>query len=61
MECIFKKDAFNRTCEISLNNDICATIRVEKKIPISLKCVAKTNDLTIIELLGIYYVISLAY
>ena len=60
-EYIFKKDAFNRTCEVSLNNEVCATIRVEKKIPMSLKCIAKTNDLTIVELLGIYYVMSLAY
>lgn len=60
-EYIFKKDIFNRTCEISLNDNICATIRVEKKIPLSLKTVAKTNDLTIIELLGIYYVMSLTY
>ena len=60
-EYIFKRDVFNRTCEISLNDNICATIRVEKKIPLSLKAVGKTNDLTIIELLGIYYVMSLTY
>lgn len=60
-EYVFRKDIFNSTCEISLNEKICATIRVEKKIPISLKTVAKTDDLTIIELLGIYYVISLVY
>jgi len=60
-EYVFRNDAFNRTCEVSLNNEVCATIRVEKKIPISLKCIAKTNDLTIVELLGIYYVMSLAY
>lgn len=60
-EYVFKKDIFNRICEISLNDNICATIRVEKKIPLSLKTVAQTNDLTIIELLGIYYVISLTY
>lgn len=60
-EYLFKKDIFNRTCEISLNGDTCATIRVEKKIPLSLKTIDKTNDLTIIELLGIYYVISLVY
>ena len=60
-EYIFKRDIFNRTCEISLNDNICATIRVEKKIPLSLKTVAKTDDLTIIELLSIYYVMSLTY
>ncbi len=60
-EYLFKRDIFNRTCEVSLNGDICATIRVEKKIPVLLKAVSKTNDLTIIELLGIYYVINLAY
>ena len=60
-EYIFKKDILNLTCEISLNGDICATIKVEKKIPLSLRTVTKTSDLTIIELLGIYYVISLVY
>ena len=29
-EYVFKRDIFNRTCEISLNNKTCATIRVEK-------------------------------
>ncbi|AOV07363.1 tubby C-terminal domain-like protein [Sporosarcina ureilytica] len=58
---VFRKDLFNRTCKISVNDEICATIRVEKKIPLSLKAVVKTNDLTILELLGIYFVISLAY
>lgn len=58
---LFKKDPFNRTCEISLNGEICAWIRIEKKIPLSLKTVVKTNDLTIIELLGIYYTMILVY
>ncbi|PIC76172.1 hypothetical protein CSV74_12960 [Sporosarcina sp. P19] len=60
-EYIFRKDIFNRTCKISLDGNIHATINVEKKVPVSLKTVAKTDDLTIIELLGIYYVISLVY
>ncbi|MDS9471558.1 hypothetical protein [Sporosarcina pasteurii] len=60
-EYVFRKDLFNRTCKISVNDEVCATIRVEKKIPLSLKAVVKTNDLTILELLGIYFVISLAY
>lgn len=58
---LFKKEPFNRTCEISLNGEICATIRIEKKMPLSLKTVVKTNDLTIIELLGIYYIMTLVY
>lgn len=60
-EYVFRKDIFNRTCEISLNDNTYATIRMDKKIPPSLRTVTKTNDLTIIELLGIYYVIKLAY
>ena len=60
-EYLFKKDIFNRTCEISLNDNTCATTRIDKKIPLSLRTVIKTNDLTIIELLGIYYVINLSY
>ncbi|AOV07365.1 tubby C-terminal domain-like protein [Sporosarcina ureilytica] len=60
-EYVFRKDPFNRTCKISLHDDICATITVEKKIPLSLKTVVKTSDLTIVELLGIYYVMSLVY
>lgn len=60
-EYIFKKDLFNRTCEINLNDITCATIRMDKKIPPSLRTVIKTNDLSNIELLGIYYVINLAY
>lgn len=60
-EYIFRKDIFNRTCEISLNDITCATIRMVKKIPPSLKTITKTNDLTIIELLGIYYVMNLTY
>lgn len=60
-EYMFKRDIFNRACEISLNGKICATISVDKKIPLSLRTVTKTNDLTIIELLGIYYVMGLVY
>lgn len=60
-EYLFKIDIFNRTCEINLNDNTCATIRMDKKIPASLRTVIKTNDLTIVELLGIYYVITLVY
>lgn len=58
---LFKIDLFNRTCEVSSNEEVCATIRIEKKIPRSLKTVVKTGDLSIIELLSIYYVITLNY
>lgn len=58
---LFKIDPFNRTCEISSNEEVCATIRIVKKIPLSLKAIPKTEDLTIIELLSIYYVIALVY
>ncbi|MEI3605760.1 hypothetical protein SPD48_08645 [Pseudogracilibacillus sp. SE30717A] len=58
---VFKKDIFNRTCEISFNENIYATIKIDKKIPPTLKTITKTDDLTIIELLGIYYIINLAY
>lgn len=60
-EYVFKKDLFNRICEVSLDGTICATIRVEKKIPQSLQTISKSNDLTIIELLSIYFVINLTY
>ena len=60
-EYVFKRDIFNQTYEISLNDKICATISVDKRIPLTLRTVTKTNDLTIIELLGIYYVICLVY
>lgn len=60
-EYLFKKDIFNRTCEISINDIMCATITMYKKIPLSLKTVTNNNDLTIIELLGIYYIINLVY
>jgi len=60
-EYVFKRDIFNRTCEITLNNKVCATIRVDKKIPLSLRTVTKTNELTIVELLAIYYVMGLVY
>jgi len=58
---VFKKDPFNRTCEVTLNDHSCVTIRIDKKIPPSLRTVMDTGDLTIIELLGIYYVINLTY
>lgn len=60
-EYVFKKDVFNRNCEVSLNDITCATIRMDKKIPPSIRTITENNDLTIIELLGIYYIINLAY
>lgn len=61
-EYLFKKDLFNRTCDVSIEGHIsCAEIRLVKMIPMSLSMKIKTNDLTIAELLGIYYTINLIY
>lgn len=62
-EYIFKKDIFKRTCEISVNDDeiTCAEIKLDKKVPPSLRVINKTYDLISIELLGIYYVMNLVY
>lgn len=60
-EYIFKKDIFNRTCEVIWEGKICATISLDKKIPPSTRTVLNTSELTIIELLGIYYIINLVY
>lgn len=63
VEYIFKKDAFNRTCKVFIKDGdvICAEIKIEKLVPTHIKINLKTNDLTIIELLGIYYIIHLIY
>ncbi|ASK64088.1 hypothetical protein CFK37_18975 [Virgibacillus phasianinus] len=62
-EYIFKKDIFNRTCEIYLNDDYntCAEIKIDKITPPSLGIKVKTNDLSAVELLGIYYIMNLIY
>ncbi|WHX28114.1 hypothetical protein QNH47_09790 [Virgibacillus halodenitrificans] len=60
-EYVFNKDIFSSTCEISLNNVACATVSKDKKISPNVKISTKTNDLTNIELLGIYYIIHLVY
>lgn len=60
-EYVFKKDLFNRTCEVSLNDMTFATIRLDKMVPPSIRTITENNDLAIIELLGIYYIINLAY
>ncbi|AIF45281.1 hypothetical protein [Virgibacillus sp. SK37] len=60
-EYVFKKDVFSSTCEISLNNAVCATVSKDKKISPNVKLLTETNDLTNIELLGIYYIINLVY
>jgi len=61
-EYVFKKDIFNRTCDISIDGHIsCAEIRIDKKIPLSLRIKLKTNDLTIAEVLGVYYIINMVY
>ena len=55
---LFKKDPFNRTCKVFRQQKICATIRVEKKIPYSLRTTIQTDELSAIEIFGIYYIIS---
>ena len=60
-EYVFKKDLLNPLCKISIGDESCATIKVEKKVPLTVKTVMNRDDLTIVELLGIYYVICLAY
>lgn len=60
---IFKKDTFNRTCKVFIkaSNIICAEIKKEKLAPTHLRIILKNNDLAAIELLGIYYIMSLIY
>ena len=59
---IFKKDILSSTCKVYVeeSNINCAEIKVEK-FPTSLKISLDTDDLTVIELLGIYYIIQLVY
>lgn len=52
---LFRQDLFNRTCEVVVQNEVCATIHIEKKIPITLKLSIQTNGLQVSELLCIYY------
>lgn len=60
-EYLFKIDLFNRTCEITLENQTYATIRLEKSLPPTINAVLKSSNVSIIELLGIYYLIYLVY
>ncbi|WP_440136858.1 tubby C-terminal domain-like protein [Gracilibacillus caseinilyticus] len=61
-EYVFKKDIFNRTCDISIDGHIsCAEIKMDKKFPPSLRIKVKTDDLTVAEVLGVYYIINLVY
>ncbi|WOV82978.1 hypothetical protein PGH26_08475 [Sporosarcina jeotgali] len=60
---LFKRDSFNRTCNIYANDSttICAFVYVEKLLPTHLKITLNTNDLTISEVLAVYYMMSLLY
>lgn len=62
-EYLFKQNLLNRICEVKVNDQVCAKIKIEKKIPMSLKVIyeVEDNDLTVTELLGIYYIIKLIY
>lgn len=58
---MFKKYIFNRTCMVFLDQRICATIKIEKKMPYSLCADIQTDELTAVEIFGIYYIISQVY
>src|SRR5699024_728510 len=44
---VLKKDIFNRTCEIYINdyNNTCAKVRMDKRVPPSIKIKIENNDL----------------
>lgn len=60
---VFKRDSFNRTCYVYLkdSSSICAQITIEKLVPTHLKIVVENNNLSVIEILGIYYIMTLVY
>ncbi|MDW0109696.1 tubby C-terminal domain-like protein [Sporosarcina aquimarina] len=60
---IFKKDAFNRTCSIFMkeSNILCAEVTIEKLVPMNVRIKVKTDDLTSIEILGIFYIMNIVY
>lgn len=62
-EYLFSKNLLSRICEVKVNDQVCAKINIEKKIPMSLQVIYKNEDvdLTVVELLGIYYIITLTY
>lgn len=62
-EYLLNKEMFNRVCEVQVGNQVCAKISIEKKIPLSLKIsyLAEDVDLSVVELLSIYYIITLTY
>lgn len=44
------------------DNDIsCAEIRIEKLLPPSLKISVHNNNLTVVEILGVFYILNLVY
>ena len=59
---LFKKDLLYRTCEVSLDGgNKCAELKIEKFLPISLKFILMTDELDILELMGIFYILFLTY
>jgi len=58
---LFKVNLFNRTCEIKCVSKKIASIKIEKRMPFTISAELLTNDLMIIELLSIYYAITLIY
>lgn len=60
---LFKRDSFNRTCNVYANDSttISVFVSVEKLLPAHLKITLNTNDLTISEVLAVYYMMSILY
>lgn len=58
---LFKVDLFNRTCEVTCASEKIAFIKIEKRIPFTISAELLTNDLKIIEVLSIYFAITLIY
>lgn len=57
---LFKKDILNRRYEVSLDGgNKCAEIKIEKILPKTLRFILVTDELDILELIGIYYILSL--
>lgn len=60
---LFKKEFLSRSCYIfnQNNNKKCAEIKVEKLLPASLKITVHSDELTVVEILGIFYILNLTY
>ncbi|MCT8139151.1 hypothetical protein H1D32_16425 [Anaerobacillus sp. CMMVII] len=60
---LFQKDFLSRTCLIYCNdnNQPFAEIKIEKLLPAAVKITIHEKDLSVVEILGIFYLLNLVY